>query len=194
MWILTKGFTMKIKQSNLITTLLCVTISLLIGIAQAQSLTQNDVDNYIKSIELFNLSDDPEIKSIESQLKSGDSFVLDTNEDGKFAVVSQMLDTLSDSQKDVLTSVTKQAGFSSLNTWATIADSTTSAMMALEMAKEPLDMSELTPEMIEMMPKEMRSQMESTLRLVTALKNVPKNDLELVKANYAKLSALADNY
>jgi len=43
-----------------------------------------------------------------------------------------------------------------------------------------VDISQLTPEILEMVPPQMREQMEGALRLMNAVKNVPEQDIKLV--------------
>jgi hypothetical protein len=80
--------------------------------------------------------------------------------------------------------VVKDAGFESLKQWASTGDRISAAMIAIEMQKDPVDMSEMTPEMIAMVPESMRQQIEGAMRMIKAVEKVPAEDIAIVKTNY----------
>jgi hypothetical protein len=168
-------------------------LSLLSSFVQAQSLSQSDIDKYIKSYDLLTNSDDPKIKSLEESLKNNSDVKFDTDENGKFAVVTQMVKLLNDKQVDAITDVAEDAGFSSLGNWTQVADKVSAAMLAVEFAKEPMDTSQFSPEMLAGLPPEMRAQMEGVVRMIKAVKHVPAADISMVKKNYSKLERLMEN-
>jgi hypothetical protein len=184
-YLLTKGFTMKYIAINRI----FIFLLLLLGAASAQSqnLSQASIEKYIKSVDMFMNADNAELKAIEESVKNNQSFKFDTDGDGNVRIMSQMIETLSSSQLDVLNKVAEEAGFDSIKEWTAIGDKVTAAVMAIEMEKEAVDMSEITPEMMAMMPDSMRKQMEGAVRIMKALEKVPAADIAIVKANFAEL-------
>jgi hypothetical protein len=162
-------------------------------VVNAASLTQSDVDEYIKSMHQLKNSDDQQIKNLEASLKNNTNLKFDTDKNGKIAIVSQILEQLDAPQVAVLSRVVSKANFSNISDWAAVADKVTAAMMAVETSKEePMDMSEMTPEMIASLPPAMQEQMKGAIRMMNAVKNVPQSDIKLINANYTKLQALMD--
>lgn len=170
-------------------------LSLMANACFAFDLSQDHINDYLQSIDLLQNSDDQMIKALENSLKNNKDFKFDTDEDGNIKIVSQMLAHVSDGEERALTGVIEDAGFSSLSEWAKVADRIGAAMMAIEMNKNPMDMdmSEITPEMMEMMPPAIKEQMAGALRMMDAVKNVPKEDIKIVQENYAKLMQKMDN-
>lgn len=160
--------------------------------AQSQSLSQSTIDKYIKFIDMLMTSDDPEIKAIEDSFNNTQGFNFDTDANGNISIMTQMLGQLAPSQIDALTEVAEDAGFDSIKEWALIGDKVSAAMMAIEMEKEPVDMSEITPEMMAMVPESMRKQMEGAMRMLKAAEKVPAADIAIVKANYDELMKQMD--
>lgn len=160
--------------------------------AQSQSLSQSTIEKYIKSIDMFVNTDNPEIKAIEESFKNNQSFNFDTDANGNISIMSQMLGELDSSQVDALSEVAEDAGFDSIKEWASIGDRVSAAMMAIEMEEEPVDMSEMTPEMMAMVPESMRQQIEGAMRIMKAVQNVPADDIAIVKANYDELKKHMD--
>lgn len=169
---------------------LIFTLNLTINLAYAVDLSKSNINDYLKSIEQLQNSDSKEIRALENSLKNNQNFKFDTDKDGKIRVVTHMLSQINDDQESVLLDIVEDSGFSSLSQWADVADRVTAAMLAVEMKKNPMDMdmSELTPEMLEMMPPAAKEQMQAVLRVVKAVEKVPAEDIEIVQANYAKLS------
>ncbi|MDT0595145.1 hypothetical protein [Glaciecola petra] len=160
--------------------------------AQSQSLSQSTLEKYIKSIDMFVNTDNKEIKAIEESFKNNQNFNFDTDSNGNISIMSQMLGQLDSSQMDAISEVAEDAGFDSIKEWASIGDRVSAAMMAIEMEKEPVDMSELTPEMMAMVPESMRQQMEGAIRVMKAIEKVPAADIAIVKANYEELKKHMD--
>jgi len=72
-------------------------------------------------------------------------------------------------------------GFSSPENWATTGDQLFLAYMASEMKNSDMP-QELTPEMIEKMPKSMQEQMKGVMAMMEAAKNVPPEHMEALNA------------
>lgn len=173
--------------------LVVFTLALVATSSQAGSLSQSDLDKYIRSIELMKASDSETIKSIEESLHNNDNMSFDIDENGNIALMSQMFNALSGDQKSALEGLVDNAGFSSLSKWISLGDKVSAAMIALEMKKNPVDTSEMTPEMLAMIPPEMRKQFEGAMRIMEAAKKVPADDIAIVEANYSKLQAVMED-
>jgi hypothetical protein len=185
-----KGFTMKLNLANRIFVIFFLVVAA--GVSHSQSLSQSVIDKYMDSIEMFMTTDDPEIKSIEESFKNNQNFSFDTDEDGNIRIMSQMLEKLESSQVDALSDVIEDAGFDSVKEWAAVGDRVSAAIMAIEMENEPVDVSEMTPEMLAMVPESMRKQIEGVMRVMKAVEKVPADDIKIVKANYAGLKKYMD--
>ena len=187
------------KQSLQITarTLTVLILSFMSLISYAADLSQSNIDAYIKSINLVKASDNPIIEGIKNKLESGEelAFNFDVDENGNIALVSQMMKNLDAKQLSVLGDMVEDGGFSSVDEFSSVGDKISAAMMAIEMEKsgDEMDMEGLTPEMMQMMPAEMREQMEGVMRMMKAAKNVPKGDIDMVKVNYSKLEQAMDD-
>lgn len=170
-------------------TVIFIALILLFGATSvhSQSLTQSSIDKYIKSIDMFMNTDNPKINAIEESFTNNQGINFDTDADGNISIMSQMLSQLNSSQKDALTVLAEDAGFDSIEQWASTGDKVSAAMMAIGMENEPVDMSEMTPEMMAMIPESMRKQMEGAMRMVKAVEKVPAADIVIVKANYDEL-------
>lgn len=160
--------------------------------AQSQSLSQSNIDKYIKSVDMFVNTNNPAVKAIEESFRKNQNIEFDTDADGNISIMSQLLGKLDSSQRDAISEMAEDAGFDSIEEWASIGDRVSAAMMAIEMEKEPVDMSQMTPEMMAMVPESMRQQMEGAMRMIKAVKNVPATDIAIVKANYDELSKHMD--
>lgn len=181
---------MKLNLANRIFVIFFLVVAA--GVSHSQSLSQSVIDKYMDSIEMFMTTDDPEIKSIEESFKNNQNFSFDTDEDGNIRIMSQMLEKLESSQVDALSDVIEDAGFDSVKEWAAVGDRVSAAIMAIEMENEPVDVSEMTPEMLAMVPESMRKQIEGVMRVMKAVEKVPADDIKIVKANYAGLKKYMD--
>ncbi len=162
-------------------------LSLCAAAAHAEKLSQSNMDKYIESIDALVNSENKNIKAIQAKLQQGQNVQFDVDENGNIALMSQMLKHLDAPMLDALTDIVEDSGFDSVQNWASVGDKVSAAMMAIEMRKQPMDMSQMTPEMIAMMPENMRAQIEGAMRLIKATENVPEEDITLVQANYEKL-------
>ncbi|WP_395341361.1 hypothetical protein PN836_019060 [Ningiella sp. W23] len=177
------------KYTSTLKTLLACSIAVFSINVFSAALSDGIIDKYVSSINQIKSSDNPNVQSIEGSLmNNGMSF--DVDSDGKIALASQMLAGLESAQVDALEDVVEDAGFDDLDEWIDISNRVSAAMLAIEMENEPMDMSELTPEMMQMMPQTMRDQLEGTLRMLEAAKDVPQADIDVVKANMSKLDSL----
>ncbi|GLR69599.1 hypothetical protein [Agaribacter marinus] len=156
------------------------------------ALDQGDIDKYVKSIELLKSTDNPVIKSIEDSLSNNPNFHFDVSDDGSIKMMSQVLGNLEPKQETVLSEFLQKAGYSSVAKWTDVGDRVSAAMMAVEAENTDDQFSEITPEMVQAMPKAMQEQMQGAMRMFKALKSVPQADIDLVKANHALLDRVME--
>lgn len=158
--------------------------------AQSEDLSQALIDKYADSIKFLKSSDDKHIKAIEEKVLSNPDIDFDLDENGQFSIVRNLISSLDAKSVEALSDAVEDLGFSSLDSWALIGDKVGGAMAAINLQNEPVDLSEMTPEMIAMMPESMRADFEDLLGAIEAVKNIPEADIELVRKNFSKLSVL----
>jgi len=85
-------------------------------------------------------------------------------------------------------------GFSSTALWAEIADKVMAAYFALSMEGQGgmPQMGQMTPEMLAMMPPEVRAQFEGAQSMQKAIQSVPAEDKQLVAPYKARIDQLTD--
>lgn len=173
--------------------LLMVTLSLFTANTWSQDLSQKNIDDYLKFLELVQQSEDPVIQSIEASIENSENINLALDSEGKIGFTQQMLAALSSSQKAALNALIESASLPEINQFAVSADNIMAAMIALEIKKNPVDTSAFNPEMISQLPAEVQQQIKSAMQMFEAVKSVPQSDINLVKKNYSKLQEIMQN-
>lgn len=88
------------------------------------------------------------------------------------------------------------SGFDGLSDYGETADAIMMAWMAIQMDAEDMagmgDMADMPPEMMAMMPAGVREQMAGVMKLATAVRNVPAEDLDAIRPYQARLDAAFD--
>lgn len=175
----------------------------LVGGALAQSFDGADVEGFIAVMEGAEdigerYKDKPESKALQSQM---DVDVTDfgalLDEDGDFRVFRLSAEAMSRSPdaapvKDYRKLVTAN-GFADLGTFGATADAIMMAWMATRLSGEDLGgmdaMGDIPPEMMAMMPPEVRAQMAGVMKLGRALERVPAEDIDALRPYQARLDA-----
>lgn len=95
-----------------------------------------------------------------------------------------------------LGSIVSTHGFSSVEEWASVGDSVMLTYIAMKMERENPEFSEMasqiTPEMMAMMPPEAQAQMQQSLMLMDAISDVPASNKQVVGPFMPQLDAWAD--
>ncbi|WOI53956.1 hypothetical protein [Parvularcula sp. LCG005] len=151
----------------------------------APSFTEKDVVNFIDAVQKLEAVGDkyPDL-DLENQFSGPDAMATMIDKDGNFQVFERILELTKGNQafhNDVAAAV-KSSGFSSLDSFATKADDISMVFMALNISQSDRDeMAQMTPEMMQMIPPQMKPQIEMALKLFEATANVSEEEKALVR-------------
>ncbi|MEX0617997.1 MAG: hypothetical protein WDZ76_10365 [Pseudohongiellaceae bacterium] len=158
---------------------------LILPIAAAQSLTTEQASNFIESLDEVNTY----AESLDPAVRTGaldEEFMPERGQ--PFAPYSRAADYLRgehDAVYDDMDNIVADHGFSSLELWAETGDRVAVAYMALEM--EETDMQQITPEMLDQVPPQMREQMERALAVFETIRDAPPEDVEVLRPLASRL-------
>ena len=161
----------------------------------ADPLTDEQVTRFVASLEGFSdfkdaMKDDEKIKNMEidTRPKAGEKFQPYTK------AVSELKEKYP-SQHQKLSNIVKPHGFSATE-WGGVADRVLVAYFAIKLAEEDPDtmamLNGMDKSMLEMMPPEMRSQVEASFAMMETVKNAPEADKVAVRKKKAALDKYFD--
>lgn len=158
--------------------------------SSAQDLTEAAASSFIDSLQEVNeYAENLPAQVRESALNSasmpeaGQPF---TPYSGAVAQVKESHGDVYDDMEDIV----EDYGFDSLEDWGTTGDRVTVAYMAMQM--EGNEMAQITPEMLQQVPEQMRPEMERMLALMETVRNAPAADVATVRPLAPRLEAFVN--
>lgn len=166
--------------------------------AAAQSFTEQDVEKFITAMEAFSeVSDDwPDDFDVEVDTdEGGDKLARVLDDEGRLVVFSTMLGKMKtdDRVESDIRRITRESGFRSPEAFGVTADDILMAYIAIEADIDASDLEKITPEMLEMMPADVRAQMEPVFRFVEAIEAVPEADIAMIEPFMPRIQAVIDD-
>lgn len=174
--------------------IICLLLFTSTSFASAENpLTDEQVSRFVASLDGFSefrdaMKDDEKIKNMEidTRPKAGEKFQPYTR------AVSELKEKYPNEHQK-LSNIVKPHGFSATQ-WGNVADRVIIAYLAIKLSEEDPDtmamLDGMDKSMLEMMPPEMRSQVEASFAMMETVKNAPEADKVVVRKKKAEL----DNY
>lgn len=158
---------------------LSLAMTFLAPLAMAQDLTTSEATDFIESLDAVNSY----AESLEADVREGALEADIMPRPGEpFAPYSRSAEYLMSEHEAVYERMGEIVGdhdFSSLEDWAAVGDKVARAYIALRM--EGQELGQVTPEMLQQVPEQMRPQIERMLAMIETVRNTPEADKEVVR-------------
>ena len=164
---------------------------------QSVSLKSADIENFIETMEYVS-AHEGEFANTKALRPKASMDVLSrmVNDAGEIALFRLMLPELAKNpaEQRQLKKITKDAGFGSLDHWAFTGDRVFVAYMGTQVSEKDRaqmrqSLAAMTPEMLAMMPANVKQQMQQAAALSKAMSNVAPEDVEAIRPFVARLEA-----